>query len=530
MGFLRNFIGAVTKKSVKAENPYVQTSRSEQNNYNPVYLDNINFQQGFNLIKGQQTGLGVANETILGHSIVSAIVDGSIGTGLSVESTVNEDYLDGLVDHKTIMRVQKQIEASFVIWASTAKYCDRYGLSNLPALERQALTMLVEHGEFFAIIRIVNIGMYFYPQVELISPLMVSSPMNSDTDKIIQGIEFNDRKEEVAYYVKKIDNTTPMASDWSRIPKRSRSGRVQMLHVRSDVIQPNQVRGTSVLMPIANNLVQIDRFNEANAVKAVIQSSIGFAIETDKDVIEDESSNEVFEEIYNASKEVMETVPVKTETPNQTLSLKPGMGLNLPSGKKLKTIESTAPTVNYWDFINGNVKMMSGGKIPAPEKTFKSYLASYSASQASMQESQRVFELWVSLLGDGFLNELFAQYVRCLVVQNLVDIPHYFDSPFTMSAWTACQWYGPALVHNDPVKAVKASVMKINAGLSTRAKETRNLNGASWAKVIAESAEEAREMARLRVKTTDSDTTDLWTDEDEEDGKDNDSDNEEGEE
>lgn len=530
MGFLRNFIGAVTKKSVKAENPYVATSRNEQNNYNPVYLDNINYQQGFNLVKGQQTGLGVANETILGHSIVSAIVDGSIGTGLSVESAVNEDFLSDFdVDHKTVMLVQRKIEASFAIWASDAKYCDRYGLSNLPALERQAMTMLVEHGEFFALIRIVNIGGYFFPQVELISPLMVTSPMNTDTTTIIQGIEFNDRKEEIAYYVKKIDSTTPMASDWTRIPKRSRSGRVQMLHVRSDVIQPNQVRGTSILMPIANNLVQIDRFNDANAVKAVIQASIGFAIETDKDVVEDDTSNEVFEEIYNASKEVYESRPVKPETPNQTLSLKAGMGLNLPSGKKIKTVESTAPSVNYWDFINGNVKMMSGGRIPAPEKTFKSYLASYSASQASMQESQKVFELWVSLLADGFLNLLFAQYVRCLVVQNLVEIPHYFDSPFTMSAWSACQWYAPALVHNDPVKAVKASILKINAGLSTRAKETRNLNGASWAKVIAESAEEVREMERLGIKTTDADTTDLFADDEEEQTTDNDTDNEEGE-
>ena len=521
MGIFRRKNADVKKATAKAENPYVQTSRNEQNSYAPFYLDNINYQQGFNLVKGQQTGLGVANETILGHSIVSAIVDGAIGQGLSCESAVNEDFLGESTDHETVMRVQKALEAWFSIWSSDAKYCDRYGMGNLPALERQALTMLVEHGEFFALIRVHRIGDYFFPQVELISPLMVSSPMLTDTDTIIQGIEYNDRKEEVAYWVKKITSTTMMASDWVKIPKRSRSGRIQMLHVRSDVIQPNQARGTSVLMPLANNLVQIDRFNEANAVKSVIQASIGFAIETDKDVIEDETSNEVFEEIYNASKEIMENVPVKPETPNQTVPMKAGVALNLPSGKHMKMVESNAPTVNYWDFINGNLKMMCGGKIPAPEKIFKSYLASYSASQASMQESQRVFELWVSLLSDGFLNELYRQFVRCLVVQNLVEIPNFFASPFAQSAWSTCQWYCPALVHNDPVKAVKASVMKINAGLSTREIETRNLIGKPWSRIISQSAEEQNLIKELGIQISDSDKAEVWEDEPEEESEEN---------
>lgn len=519
MGLFRRKNADTRKQNVKAENPYVQTSRNEQNTYSPFYLDNINYQQGLNLVKGQQTGLGVANETILGHSIVSAIVDGAIGTGLSCESAVNEDFLEGMVEHGTVMKVQKTLEARFSLWAGNAKFCDRYGMSNLPALERQALSMLVEHGEFFAIIRIHDIGNFFYPQIELVSPLMVSSPNLTDTDRIVQGIEYNDRKEEVAYWVKKVTNTTPMASDWVRVARKSRSGRVQMMHVRSDVLQPNQARGTSILMPLANNLVQIDRFNEANAVKSVIQASIGFAIETDKDVVEDETSNEVFEEIYNASKEIVENVPVKPETPNQTVPMKAGVALNLPSGKSIKTIESTAPTVNYWDFVYGNLKMMSGGKIPAPEKIFKSYLASYSASQASMQESQRVFELWVGILADGFLNELYAQFVRCLVVQNLVEIPHYFDDPFTMSAWSACQWYCPALVHNDPVKAVKASIMKINAGLSTYEIETRNLIGKAWSRVISNRAEEQAEIDRLGVQISNSDTSEIWAEDDDGEGE-----------
>lgn len=508
------------RRESKAENPYVQTSRNQQNSYRPFYLDNINYMQGLNVEKGQQTGLGVANETILGHSIVSAIVDGAIGNGLSCESAVNEDFLEGITDHATIMKVQKSFEAWFNIWSSDAKYCDRFKLSNLPALERQALTMLVEHGELFALIRIVRIGDYFFPNIELVSPMMISSPNLTDTENIIQGIEFNQKKEEIAYWIKKVNSTTPIASDWARITKYSRSGRIQMIHIKSDVIQPNQVRGTSVLMPIANNLVQIDRFNDANATKAVIQSSIGFAIETDKDVVEDSSSDEVFEEIYNASKEIDELVPVQNQTPNQTISMKAGLGLKLPSGEKMKMIESTAPTVNYWDFINGNLKMMVGGKIPAPEKIFKSYLASYSASQASMQESQKVFELWVSILADGFLNELFRQFVRCLVVQNLVEVPHFFDSPFTMSAWSSCQWYCPALVHNDPIKAVKASILKINAGLSTREIETRNLIGKAWTRIISQSAEEKNLIEALGVTVSDSDTSMVFDDEEDEEDSD----------
>lgn len=527
MAYKKNVELARRRASVKAENPYVQTSRTQQNNYHPFYFDNINFQQGWNLFKGQMTGIGVANETVLGHSIVSSIVDGSIGTGLSCESAVNEKFFNGDVPHEVIVDVQNRLEALFGLWSKNPVFCDRRHQSNLAELERQAMTLGVSTGECFVLIRIVrNNDGYYLPQIELINPVLVSSPNMVDTKTIISGIEFDSRGREIAYYVKKVESDSPTASDWERIPKYTRSGRLQMIHMKFGVIAPNQVRGTSVLMPLANNLVQIDRFNEANAAKAVIQSAIGFQIVKDKDVIES-PNNEVFEDILNAAleDEIANGTP-EPRMPNSTVSVKPGMTLDLPAGNKLETVESTAPTVNYWDFINGNLKLMSGGRLPAPEKVLKSYLASYSASQASMQESQRVFELWVSLLADGCLNEIYKQFVWCVASEDLVEIPHFFDSQFHRDAWSECQWFGMALVHNDPVKAVRASILKINAGLSTREIEARNLTGKSWESIINQSAEEMQKVKELGIELTDADKAEVWAEDPEEDDTPNEGGNE----
>ncbi len=499
---------------IKAENAYVRTSRTQQtDNFNPLYFDNNNFLQGWNLFKAQNKHLAVANETIVGHSIMQTIVDGSIGTGLSCESTVKEKFLKGLVDHETIIEAQRNIEAFFSIWGEDAIYCDHYHISDLAEIERQAMTMLVEHDEFFALIRIARIdGGIYLPTIQLISPRMITSPMMTDTDRIIQGIEVDSKGREIAYYIKRMNADEGLASSWERIPKYSRYGRLQMIHVKVGVQEPNQLRGSSILMPIADGLVQIDRFNEANVAKAVVQSSIGFAITTDKDV-EENPNEDIVQDIVESSTERQESgfgdnVPPRGEN-NQTVSIKPGMTLSLPSGRDIKTIESSSPTPDYWSFVNGYLKLMVGGRIPAPEKILKSYLASYSASQASMQESQRAFEIWISLLADNFLNIVYKQFVWCLASQNLIDVPHFFDSPFHKDAWCGVSWYGSALIHNDPVKSAKASILLLNAGLSTYEKECRK-NGMDWESVINKLAEERAKIKELGVELSDSEKSDIF--------------------
>ena len=508
----------------RAENPYVRTSRTQQtDNFKPIYFDNSNFQQGWNLFRAQNKHIGVANETVLGHSIMQTIVDGSIGTGLSCESAVNEKFFDGAVDHETVLKAQKGIESRFSIWGEDARYCDHYKISNLAELERQALTMLVEHNEFFAIIRIVRVDKDFYlPTIQLISPRMITSPQNVDTGNIISGIEVDSAGREIAYYMKKVEKEQGIASDWERIPKYSRNGRLQMVHVKVGTQEPNQLRGTSILMPIADALVQVDRFNEANVAKAVVQSSIGFAVVKDKDIIED-VSDDVVTDILNSSveSEAQSRQSLPPTSSGEPVTIRPGMTLSLPPGQDIKTIESSSPTPDYWSFVNGYLKLMVGGRVPAPEKILKSYLASYSASQASMQESQRVFELWVSLLSSNFLDIVYKQLVWCLVSQNMIDAPHFFDSAFSKDAWCGVTWYGPALIHNDPVKAAKASILLLNAGLTTYEKECRK-NGMDWESVVSKLAEEKAKLEELGLEVRDSDKINLITDGSDDSDSDND--------
>ena len=140
-----------------------------------------------------------------------------------------------------------------------------------------------------------------------------------------------------------------------------------------------------------------------------------------------------------------------------------------------------------------------------------------------MQESQRAFEIWVSLLADNFLNIVYKQFVWCLASQDLVDVPHFFDSPMHRDAWCVCNWYGSALIHNDPVKAARASILLLNAGLTTYEKECRK-NGMDWESVIAKLAEERQRIAELGVELSDSEKSDIWDVSDEEANSENDDD------
>lgn len=470
------------KKQIKAENPYSLTSRTGQiENYRVFYPDDINSNQSWNIKKAQMTTQGITGNSVVGNGIIQTIVDGTIGSGLSCEPQIDVRFLQEVgIDSAQIDDIQDKIETMFRIWMNDPEMCDYYKQSNFDELARQGLAETTALGEMFAYITIrKHKSGYYFPLIQLISPLMVSSPNDCDSGNIQSGVELNEKGQAVAYYVKVVKPGEIVASEWVRIPKYSKNGRLQFIHLKGLSEFPNQLRGTSVLKALVEDLVQIDRFNNANLTKAELQASIAWSAESELGVDEEKSGSLIDE--FKKQANFTADIP---ESPREPQTIKPGVMIEPKPGVHMKMIESTAPTQNYWDFVQGNLKLMSGARIASPEKNTKSYLASYSASQASMQESQRVFDIWKNISAKGFWSICYEQFIFCLVTQDLINLPHFFDSYFFKKAWSVCRWFGSALVHNDPVKAIKASLLAIQGGLSTPEKETRKLYGDSWLSTI----------------------------------------------
>src|SRR5437899_9306464 len=65
-------------------------------------------------------------------------------------------------------------------------------------------------------------------------------------------------------------------------------------------------------------------------------------------------------------------------------------------------------------------------------------------------------------------------------------VPGFYDA---RSSWAMCRWIGPGRGWIDPVKEVQASVMKIDAGLSTLEGEAAE-QGHDWLEVAEQRAYE----------------------------------------
>ena len=85
------------------------------------------------------------------------------------------------------------------------------------------------------------------------------------------------------------------------------------------------------------------------------------------------------------------------------------------------------------------------------------------------------------------------------VEKGYIKLPGYFENPLKRKAYLSAEWYGQAQGQIDPLKEVKASVMKIEYGLSTGAREARLLNGSDFQENIEQQTTEAKLKQKLKA-------------------------------
>ncbi|MBQ3647128.1 MAG: hypothetical protein II960_11125 [Synergistaceae bacterium] len=66
------------------------------------------------------------------------------------------------------------------------------------------------------------------------------------------------------------------------------------------------------------------------------------------------------------------------------------------------------------------------------------------------------------------------------MLKGRVIAPKFFDDIRFRKAYAWADWTGPSQGQLDPVKEVKAAVLRVENGFSTRQRETAELTGGDW--------------------------------------------------
>lgn len=196
-----------------------------------------------------------------------------IGAGLSLKPKVDAGGLG--IPEEQADELEKQILREWNLWAD-ATDCDAARLSNFYELQQLAFLNWMFSGDVLILLPTwKRSGSVYDLRIQMVEADRCSTPAdkrNDLSDKIVDGVERNEKGEVTAYY---ISNRHPMERrgyemKWNRVEAYGKTtGRRNVLHLMNRE-RIGQVRGVPILAPIIESLKQIGRYTEGELVAAVV--------------------------------------------------------------------------------------------------------------------------------------------------------------------------------------------------------------------------------------------------------------------
>ena len=148
-----------------------------------------------------------------------------------------------------------------------------------------------------------------------------------------------------------------------------------------------------------------------------------------------------------------------------------GMIADLPERTRAKSVSPARPNTAFDAFVISLVRQIGSALgIPA-EVLFLNFEASYSASRGALLEAWKLL---------NFCQPIYEEWLQEAVLKGRVNAPGFFDDPMIRYAYSWADWTGPSQGQLDPVKEVKAAILRVENGFSTRQRETAELTGGDW--------------------------------------------------
>ena len=302
------------------------------------------------------------------------------------------------------------------------------------------------------------------------------------------GVEFDSDGKPVAYYIANrhpdSEITYQPLLEYTRVPAfGDLTGRRNVLHLLP-MERIGQHRGVPFLAPVIETLKQLGRYSDAELMAAVIGGifAIFFQHNVDDngnvmDYIGDEGMaselgiQEQKIQYLNAWRENLSTYGVNDMY---------GMIADLPEGTKATSVSPARPNTAFDAFVMSLTRQIGSALgIPA-EVLFLNFESSYSASRGALLEAWKLFKYWREWWITNFCQPIYEEWLCEAVLRGRVQAPGFFEDPMIKYAYSWADWTGPSQGQLDPVKEVKAAVLRVENGFSTRQKETAELTGGDW--------------------------------------------------
>ena len=401
----------------------------------------------------------------LATGALKTMVTNVIGSGLRLKSTLDYESLGLTRENSQIL--QNKIEKEFNYWADSK--IDQQGVLNFYQIQELVFLTTLLNGECFIKLNYFETPLNPYTlKLQIIEPDRIYTP-NGKEKEYTEGVKF-DKNGRIESY--RVTNKHPLDSDFrekeevKEIKVYGKNNQLNLIHILFTE-RPEQIRGVPILAPVIESLKQLDRYTEAELTAAVVSGLYAVFIQS-----EGEQNAELGESPIPENDQI-------DKEDERSIELGPGMVMQLDPGEKVTSANPGRPNTAFDPFVTSILRQI-GSALEVPyELLLKHFSASYSASRAALLEAGKMFRKRREWLVSNFTQPVYEEFLREGYLNGRLELKG-FDDGLIRKSYSESQWNGAAQGSIDPKKEAEAAVIKINNGLSTRTKETAELNGGSF--------------------------------------------------
>ncbi len=435
------------------------------------------------------------------RGMVRRLVTNVINTGLHLEAVPEESLLglepDDLADWS------EDTENRFALWGKNPKLCDDAEQRTFGELQATAkMEALIEGDVLVVLVQDRATGL---PRVKLVPGSAVQSPINqiglenklASGNRVEHGVEVDASGRQVAYWIRKPDVFGIGTFERLAAVGRRSGRRIAWLHYGNER-RVGAVRGQPLLGLVLQSLNEIDKYRDSVQRKAVINAILAMFIQRDA---------ENLPTLPMSGGAIRRGVDTTVDSTGATRSFKaeefhPGLVIEeLNVGETPVGFSSQGTDEKFGDFEEAIIQSVAWANEIPPEILRLSFSSNYSASQAAINEFKMYLNKERTSFGDNFCQPIYVDFLITQVLQQRIIAPGFLESwrdamrYDEFGAWISADWSGHIKPAVDPSKLVKSYKEQIEAGLMTRDRASRELNGSKYSKNVQKLRRENEQLA-----------------------------------
>jgi capsid protein len=384
----------------------------------------------------------------MAHGIIEGLITQVVGTGLTPQSQPMLAWLGQ--DIVWQQDYQQRVYDLFEIWGLDPRnWCDATGRQNIYMM--QALAAFHWKLDGIGLFQVITkrdplrpFGLSLMP----IDPSRLITPSDKNTADIYDGLELDADGKPVAAW----------------IIKTQRSGAYNRLYISARSDECVRVPVTDLKTGLPNVLLVCDVRNIAEYRQDSILGSMIKELRDNSDFVEAALVKALLSNLFSVF--VEDTLGTQmnstTDWAERIQELEKGTMIVGRAGEKPTIISSDAPGPNFDVMFQSIIKRLGMATCRGPENVSREYKASYSASQASIENASNFDDTDRAVLVNRFCQPVlmaleYEAVLRGLLPVNSVD--HFLGN---LHAYTRTEWLKPPVRPIDKLKMANADEVRLN--------------------------------------------------------------------